>query len=115
MPIYDYKCVACGHELEALQKLSDPQLVECPECGQSALKKQVSAPSFRLSGSGWYETDFKTGKQKNLAGDGNDGGAKQPVDSAKGDAAGTDSSSEKKPAAKESKAPAEKPGKAPAA
>lgn len=70
MPIYDYRCSNCSHELEALQKLSAAPLTTCPECGQETLRKQVSAPAFRLAGSGWYETDFKTGNQKNLAGDG---------------------------------------------
>lgn len=69
MPIYDYQCIECGHALEAIQKLSDPLLTDCPQCGQAGLKKQVSAPSFRLSGGGWYETDFKTGNKKNLAGE----------------------------------------------
>jgi putative FmdB family regulatory protein len=64
MPIYEYQCKACGAALEKLQKISEPLLVECPECGHPALVKQVSAPSFRLKGTGWYETDFKTGKKK---------------------------------------------------
>lgn len=69
MPIYEYRCTSCGAELEKLQKISDPPLVECPECGKDALTKLISASSFRLKGSGWYETDFKTGKKKNGAGD----------------------------------------------
>lgn len=70
MPIYEYACKACGHSMEALQKMSDAPLTDCPECKQAELAKQVSAPGFRLAGSGWYETDFKTGKnKKNLAGD----------------------------------------------
>ncbi len=69
MPIYEYQCESCGHELEALQKLSDAPLTECPACQKSTLKKQISAAGFRLSGGGWYETDFKSGKKKNLAGD----------------------------------------------
>jgi putative FmdB family regulatory protein len=69
MPIYEYRCEACGHEMEALQKISDNVLIDCPACEQPALKKLVSAAGFRLSGSGWYETDFKSGKQKNLSGD----------------------------------------------
>lgn len=69
MPIYEYQCGACAHEHEALQKMSDPALTECPECGRSTLIKKVSAAGFRLSGSGWYETDFKSGKKKNLAGE----------------------------------------------
>jgi len=67
MPIYEYICNQCGHELEALQKLSDVALIECPACARPALKKRISAAGFRLSGSGWYETDFKSERQKNLA------------------------------------------------
>ncbi|OUS15189.1 transcriptional regulator [Gammaproteobacteria bacterium 50_400_T64] len=71
MPIYEYQCESCKETHEALQKLSDALLTECPNCGAQALKKQVTASAFRLSGSGWYETDFKTGgKKKNLAGGG---------------------------------------------
>ncbi len=71
MPIYEYQCQSCGHELEVLQKISDPSLTECPECHQDALQKKVSAAGFRLKGSGWYETDFKKSseKKRNLAGD----------------------------------------------
>lgn len=69
MPIYEYRCKACGHELEALQRVSDAPLSDCPDCGEPSLHKLISAPSFRLKGSGWYETDFKTGNKKNLAGD----------------------------------------------
>ena len=69
MPIYEYQCAACGHQLETIQKFSDAPLTECPACNKAELKKQISAPAFRLNGSGWYETDFKTGNKKNLAGD----------------------------------------------
>ena len=69
MPIYEYKCSHCGHQLEAIQKISDDPLLLCPNCDKNGLKKQVTAPSFRLKGSGWYETDFKTGKKKNLSDD----------------------------------------------
>lgn len=71
MPIYEYQCKACGHQLEALQKLSDEPLKDCPQCRQPALQKLVSAAGFRLKGGGWYETDFKRGgdKKKNLAGE----------------------------------------------
>jgi putative FmdB family regulatory protein len=70
MPIYEYQCQACGKELEALQKISDAPLLDCPACGASSLQKKVSAAAFRLKGGGWYETDFKTGSKKNLAGGG---------------------------------------------
>lgn len=69
MPIYEYQCQSCAHEMEALQKLSDEPLVDCPACGQASLKKKISAAGFRLKGSGWYETDFKKSNQKNIAGD----------------------------------------------
>ncbi len=62
MPFYEYQCRACGHELEVLQKVSDPVLKKCPSCGKNQLTKLVSAPVFRLKGGGWYETDFKTDK-----------------------------------------------------
>lgn len=75
MPIYEYQCESCNHALEALQKLSDSPLVDCPACGKAGLKKQISAAGFRLSGGGWYETDFKSGKKKNLAGDAGSSGA----------------------------------------
>ncbi len=69
MPIYEYRCDSCGHELDALQKLSDERLKDCPECEAAALRRLVSAPSFRLKGAGWYETDFKSDKEtkRNLA------------------------------------------------
>jgi putative FmdB family regulatory protein len=70
VPIYEYQCEACEHSLEALQKMSDPVLVDCPACAKPSLKKRISAAGFRLSGGGWYETDFKSGKKKNLAGEG---------------------------------------------
>ncbi len=69
MPIYEYRCQACGAQLEKLQKLSDPLLTECPECSRETLVKLVSASSFRLKGSGWYESDFKTGNKKNGLGE----------------------------------------------
>jgi putative FmdB family regulatory protein len=69
MPIYGYACTSCEHSFDALQKLSDPRLVDCPECGEATLRKQLSAPKFRLKGEGWYETDFKTGDKRNIAGD----------------------------------------------
>ncbi|NJD07495.1 MAG: zinc ribbon domain-containing protein [Methylococcaceae bacterium] len=71
MPIYEYQCKACNHELEAIQKISEAPLTVCPACGEPQLAKRVSAAGFRLKGGGWYETDFKSSdKKKNLAGDG---------------------------------------------
>ena len=84
MPIYEYRCDACGHELDALQKLSDDPLRDCPDCSAAALRRLMSAPSFRLKGSGWYETDFKSDKEtkRNLAGE---GGSKESKTSVAGD------------------------------
>ena len=93
MPIYEYQCTECEHKLEALQKFGDEPLAYCPACSQSALKKLVSAASFRLKGGGWYETDFKTGKKKQLA----DSDSQLQTGSG-GDKANTDQT---KPAAKE--------------
>lgn len=67
MPIYEYECESCGHRLEAIQKMSDAPLTDCPECGAPRLRKLVSAAGFRLSGGGWYETDFKKNSKKNVA------------------------------------------------
>jgi putative FmdB family regulatory protein len=67
MPIYEYLCTECGQELEKLQKISDEPLTDCPECGKSTLQKKISAAAFRLKGSGWYETDFKSKNRKNVA------------------------------------------------
>ena len=62
MPIYEYRCSACGHQDEFLQKVSDPAITECPACGKHALQKLLSAAGFQLKGSGWYATDFKGSK-----------------------------------------------------
>ena len=67
MPIYEYRCAACGHELEALQKISDPPLVDCPACGKAELRKRITAAAFRLKGTGWYETDFKNSAKNKKA------------------------------------------------
>ena len=69
MPIYEYRCEDCGHQLESIQKFSDATLTDCPECGKPALKKLVSAAGFKLKGSGWYETDFKNKGNKAKTGD----------------------------------------------
>ena len=67
MPIYAYKCDACGHAKDVLQKMSDPQLTDCPSCGQATFKKQLTAAGFQLKGTGWYVTDFREGGGKNSA------------------------------------------------
>ena len=69
MPIYAFACDACGHEFDRLQKLADPDPEACPSCGKPAVRRKVTAPSFRLAGGGWYETDFKKDGKRNLAGD----------------------------------------------
>lgn len=66
MPIYEYECTACGHYHEVIQKITEEPLVNCPSCSQPALKKLISAAGFRLSGTGWYETDFKRSGKRNL-------------------------------------------------
>ena len=63
MPIYSYRCSACGFEKDHLQKLSDPVLTACPKCAQATYQKQLTAAGFQLKGSGWYETDFKNGQK----------------------------------------------------
>ncbi len=70
MPIYEFECSACGNVFERLQKLSDSDPADCPECGKPEVKRRLTAPAFRLAGSGWYETDFKKDgeKKRNLAG-----------------------------------------------
>lgn len=69
MPIYEFECQACEAVFDRLQKLSDPDPTECPECGQPRVKRRLTAPAFRLAGTGWYETDFKKDgdKKRNLA------------------------------------------------
>jgi len=82
MPIYEYRCEACGFQKEFLQRISDAQLKDCPECGKQSFTKMVTAAGFQLKGSGWYATDFK-----------NKGGAK-PADPAKKDEAKAESKPE---------------------
>ncbi len=78
MPLYEYRCDACGHEFEALQKISDEPLIHCPDCDDASLRKLVSAAGFRLKGDGWYETDFKSGTKRNLAEKESSSAAKKP-------------------------------------
>src|SRR5690606_1148099 len=106
MPIYAFECAACGHSFDRLQKLSDADPVDCPECGESQIRRQLTAPQFRLAGGGWYETDFKKDgdKKRNLAGDG--GAEKSGGDSGKSDKTDTGKSAAKtdvKPAKSEPK------------
>ncbi|WP_462115594.1 FmdB family zinc ribbon protein [Lysobacter xanthus] len=80
MPIYAFECAACGHRFDRLQKLSDADPTDCPACGAPQVRRQLTAPQFRLAGGGWYETDFKKDgdRKRNLAGDGaapKDGGS----------------------------------------
>lgn len=93
MPIYEYQCNSCGHEMEALQKITDDPLKECPACGDLELNKLISAAGFRLKGGGWYETDFKGSKdkKKNLAG----GDAATPTPATSGDTGTSTSTSTK--------------------
>lgn len=73
MPIYEYQCQQCQHQFDEIQKVDAAPLTDCPSCAESALVKLLSAPSFRLKGGGWYETDFKKDKRKNLAGEAESG------------------------------------------
>ena len=77
MPIYEYQCQSCGHELEKLQRMSDKPLTDCPSCEEPQLRRLVSAAGFRLKGGGWYETDFKKSGKKNVA----DAGGKESSNS----------------------------------
>ena len=101
MPIYEFECLACGDRFDRLQKLSDPDPDSCPQCGVAGVRRRLTAPSFRLSGSGWYETDFKkdSDKKRNLVDKGEP--AKTDGTSAKsGDTAAAPKPSETKPADK---------------
>ena len=113
MPFYEYQCSACGEQTEVMQKISDKPLRKCPECGKNTLVKLISAPVFRLKGSGWYETDFKSenDKKRNLAGDESAGDSKSTEKS-------TDKATDKsadKPAEKSAQKPADKSVDKPAA
>ncbi len=90
MPIYEYRCESCGEELEKIQKFSDPPLKDCSVCGEPALKKLVSASSFRLKGSGWYETDFKTKKKTDDGKKDSDGADSTSAKTDKADSKSTD-------------------------
>ena len=112
MPFYEYQCSSCNHHLEVLQKLSDAPLRKCPECGKQQLKRLISAPVFRLKGSGWYETDFKSDNEqkRNIAGkeEATESKPEEPkADSAKSETK-TEAKSEAKPAETKSETAASK-------
>ena len=111
MPIYEYRCQDCGHELEKIQRMSDAPLTDCPECGAPQLRRLVSAAAFRLKGAGWYETDFKQDGKRNLHDSHaakSEGGDKASGEKASGDKASGDKSSDKSGAEKKDSAkPAE--------
>jgi putative FmdB family regulatory protein len=113
MPIYAFQCQACGHAFERLQKLSDADPTACPDCGAEQVRRQLTAPTFRLAGGGWYETDFKKDGKRNLAEKGEGGGAGEGgKDAAKADAKPADAKpadskpTEAKPATPATPAPA---------
>ena len=81
MPIYEYACKKCQHTLDALQKMNDEPLLECPACGEPELRRLISAPRFRLKGAGWYETDFKKDNQRNVHKSDDDAPKKDKADS----------------------------------
>jgi putative FmdB family regulatory protein len=114
MPIYAYRCSACGHAKDVLQKLSDPVLTTCPACGAEAFSKQVTAAGFQLKGSGWYVTDFRGGNNAGKKEDSKDG----PKDGKPADAAAAPapaaSAGDGKAAAAPASAPAPSPAPAPA-
>jgi putative FmdB family regulatory protein len=99
MPIYEYQCRECKHAFDALQKMSDDPLTDCPDCGKPELRKLLSAPNFRLKGQGWYETDFKDKNQRNLADGGSNNADSSGKSTDKGSATAKDG---KKSAAKDS-------------
>jgi len=103
MPIYEYRCSACSHKLESLQKLADAPLVTCPACGKDTLTKLLSAAGFQLKGSGWYATDFKGSGSKPAAKDSESSGDVKGGDGKPADAkteAKTDAKAESKTEAK---------------
>jgi len=110
MPIYEYECGACGHVLDALQKISDKPLVKCPECSRRKLKRLVSAPRFRLKGEGWYETDFKKDNKRNLADSGEEKPAAKKDDGKPAAGSGSAEAGTKAKSAKTEPAPKPKTG-----
>ena len=118
MPIYQYKCSDCGHLHEALQKMSDPRLTDCPACQKPSLRKQLTAAAFKLKGSGWYETDFKNSGAKPAATKSTEDNKSSNSDAANTGAvsndSASDSSSDSKPSEIKSPSASAKPASAPA-
>ncbi len=112
MPFYEYECPHCGYQDEVLQQISDPPLKKCPKCGKSGLRKLISAPVFRLKGSGWYETDFKSDKEnkRNLVGSEKEDTDKKPETKSDAKPDGKPDASKSEPA-KPADKPAAKPVK----
>jgi putative FmdB family regulatory protein len=108
MPIYAYKCSACGFAKDALQKMSDAPLTVCPACGASSFEKQVTAAGFQLKGSGWYVTDFRDGGGKAAAPAAETPAAAKPADSASAPAAAAPAPAAPSPAPAPTPAPATK-------
>ena len=100
MPIYAFECTRCGHSFDRLQKMSDPDPTDCPACAEATLRRQLTAPSFRLAGGGWYETDFKKDgdRKRNLADSGGDAKSGSTSDSASTTSSSTDSAPAATPA-----------------
>ena len=92
MPIYAYRCSACGHNQDVLQKMSDAPLTTCPECGQATYSKQVTAAGFALKGTGWYTTDFKGGSAASASASQEAGAKDTPVSTGAGTDTSTDNS-----------------------
>jgi putative FmdB family regulatory protein len=92
MPIYEYRCQSCGHELEKLQRMSEAPLTVCPSCGKPELRRLISAAGFRLKGAGWYETDFKSAGKRNLADGPGESSAKSDGSSSESASTGTSGS-----------------------
>jgi putative FmdB family regulatory protein len=103
VPIYEYACKKCQHTFDALQKMNDEPLLDCPACGEPELRRLISAPRFRLKGAGWYETDFKKDNQRNVHKADDDAPKKDKADSKSDSKSGTASAgAPEKPGKKES-------------
>ncbi|MDR6537364.1 FmdB family zinc ribbon protein [Variovorax soli] len=112
MPIYAYKCSACGFAKDVLQKLSDAPLTDCPQCGAGTFSKQVTAAGFQLKGSGWYVTDFRDGGGKKAGEKGAEKGSADTATAAPAEGAAASTGTTDAPAAAASPAPAQAPAPA---